>query len=31
MRVTRDVITQAYELKVAVSPDEVYTNAFLPR
>jgi NitT/TauT family transport system substrate-binding protein len=31
MRVTRDVITQAYELKVTVSPDEVYTNSFLPR
>jgi NitT/TauT family transport system substrate-binding protein len=31
MRVTRDVITQAYELKVIVAPDEVYTNALLPR
>jgi NitT/TauT family transport system substrate-binding protein len=31
MRVTRDVISQAYELKVTVSPEEVYTNSFLPR
>jgi NitT/TauT family transport system substrate-binding protein len=31
MRVTRDVITQTYELKAIVAPDEVYTNALLPR
>jgi NitT/TauT family transport system substrate-binding protein len=31
MRVTRDVITQAYELKVTVPHEELYTNALLPR
>jgi NitT/TauT family transport system substrate-binding protein len=31
MRVTRDVITQTYDLKVAVPPDELYTNTLLPR
>jgi NitT/TauT family transport system substrate-binding protein len=31
MRVTRDIITQAYDLKVTVPHEELYTNAFLPR
>ncbi len=31
MRVTRDIITQAYELKVTVPYEELYTNALLPR
>jgi NitT/TauT family transport system substrate-binding protein len=31
MRVTRDVITQAYELKVTVPHEELFTNALLPR
>jgi NitT/TauT family transport system substrate-binding protein len=31
MRVTRDIITQAYELKVTVPHEELYTNALLPR
>src|SRR5262249_49807879 len=30
MRVTRDVITQAYELKVTVPHEELYTNTLLP-
>jgi NitT/TauT family transport system substrate-binding protein len=31
MRATRDVITQAYDLKVTVPYEELYTNALLPR
>jgi hypothetical protein len=31
MRTTRDIITQAYELKVNVPYEELYTNALLPK
>ena len=31
MRATRDIITQAYELKVIVPHEELYTNALLPK
>jgi NitT/TauT family transport system substrate-binding protein len=31
MRITRDIITQAYELKVTVPHEDLYTNAFLPK
>ena len=31
MKITRDVITQAYELKVIVPHEDLYTNAYLPR
>jgi NitT/TauT family transport system substrate-binding protein len=31
MRVTRDIITQAYDLKVTVPHEDLYTNELLPR